>query len=282
MKLTVHPRSFATVSTADDFEIFLKRFPLDSGAEPDFNLLAPPAKGGQSQSQQPQTAGSTSSGGKPSAAAGGVKKLTGGKKAGSAPTSSGQQHQQPQSQPQQSTFAPGVCTANSRVSGVDGGFSGPLGLGQALHTPGNAGHVQHVPPPKDLLLHPDHGRTGHVALAQHHATIKVSKEQKASQKHRKEFEDFHATNGVRTVLGDIGPVKGVRMLLKAGYRHVYVSREVRCFFPFARTASFRRPPRLTSCLLSLRHLLVCPAQWLYPGWFVQFPSRSPLFQLRGC
>lgn len=217
------------MAVEDDFSIFLKRFPLNSGAEPDFNLLAPPAKGGyasqQSQPQQQRTAGSTSSGGKPSATAGG-KKVSGKKAAGAAAGPTSAPSQAPQQQPQQSTFAPGVCTANSRASGVDGGYSGPLGLGQALHTPSNAGHIQHVPPPKDLLLHPDHGKTGNVALAQHHATIKVSKEQKAGQVHRKVFEDFHAKNGVRTVLGDIGPVKGVRMLLKAGYRHVYVSREV--------------------------------------------------------
>ncbi|KAG9316482.1 hypothetical protein JVU11DRAFT_2518 [Chiua virens] len=63
-------------------------------------------------------------------------------------------------------------------------------------------------------------------------------------KHRKEFEKFHSENGVRTVLGTIGPVengqselfgtgqfpgetdsRAVRMLLKSGYRHVYMSRK---------------------------------------------------------
>ncbi|KAJ7775106.1 hypothetical protein B0H16DRAFT_1408343 [Mycena metata] len=43
--------------------------------------------------------------------------------------------------------------------------------------------------------------------------------------HKKEFEKFHGENGVRTVLGSIGPVSNVRMLLKAGYRHVYISRK---------------------------------------------------------
>ncbi|CED82625.1 hypothetical protein [Phaffia rhodozyma] len=43
-------------------------------------------------------------------------------------------------------------------------------------------------------------------------------------KHQLEFENFHGNNGVRTVVGSIGPVKDVRMLLKAGYRHVYISR----------------------------------------------------------
>ncbi|KAJ7709682.1 hypothetical protein B0H17DRAFT_233043 [Mycena rosella] len=42
---------------------------------------------------------------------------------------------------------------------------------------------------------------------------------------RKEFEQFHGANGVRTVMGSIGPVPNVRMLLKAGYRHVYISRQ---------------------------------------------------------
>ncbi|KAF4615040.1 hypothetical protein D9613_002644 [Agrocybe pediades] len=44
-------------------------------------------------------------------------------------------------------------------------------------------------------------------------------------KFKKQFEKFHAENGVRTVMGSIGPVQNVRMLLKAGYRHVYISRK---------------------------------------------------------
>ncbi|KAK7693738.1 hypothetical protein QCA50_003310 [Cerrena zonata] len=44
-------------------------------------------------------------------------------------------------------------------------------------------------------------------------------------KFKKEFEQFHNENGVRTVLGGIGPVNNVRMLLKHGYRHVYMSRK---------------------------------------------------------
>ncbi|KZV71840.1 hypothetical protein PENSPDRAFT_605159 [Peniophora sp. CONT] len=44
-------------------------------------------------------------------------------------------------------------------------------------------------------------------------------------KHKKEFDDFHSANGVRTIVGTIGPVDDVRMLLKAGYRHVYISRK---------------------------------------------------------
>jgi hypothetical protein len=44
-------------------------------------------------------------------------------------------------------------------------------------------------------------------------------------KHKKEFEDFHTSNGVRTITGSIGPAKDVRMLLKTGYRYVYMSRK---------------------------------------------------------
>ncbi|KAF9053950.1 hypothetical protein BDZ89DRAFT_1098367 [Hymenopellis radicata] len=47
-------------------------------------------------------------------------------------------------------------------------------------------------------------------------------------KFRKDFEKFHSENGVRTVTGNIGNAKGacptVRMLLKSGYRHVYIKR----------------------------------------------------------
>ncbi|KAL4074042.1 hypothetical protein V8B97DRAFT_1865876 [Scleroderma yunnanense] len=44
-------------------------------------------------------------------------------------------------------------------------------------------------------------------------------------KHRRDFEKFHGENGVRIVEGSIGPVDNVRMLLKKGYRHVYMSRK---------------------------------------------------------
>ncbi|KAF9227443.1 hypothetical protein BS17DRAFT_727721 [Gyrodon lividus] len=47
----------------------------------------------------------------------------------------------------------------------------------------------------------------------------------AVARHRRDFERFHSENGVRTVMGSIGPVENVRMLLKSGYRHVYISRK---------------------------------------------------------
>ncbi|KAI0929190.1 hypothetical protein AcW1_006204 [Taiwanofungus camphoratus] len=54
---------------------------------------------------------------------------------------------------------------------------------------------------------------------------KTVKQQDNTPKYRQEFEKFHSENGVRTILGSIGPVNNVRMLLRSGYRHVYISRK---------------------------------------------------------
>jgi hypothetical protein len=56
-------------------------------------------------------------------------------------------------------------------------------------------------------------------------TQKTVVEESTAAKHRKEFQKFHSENGVRTVMGTIGPVENVRMLLKSGHRHVYISRK---------------------------------------------------------
>ncbi|KAG6337088.1 hypothetical protein ID866_1999 [Astraeus odoratus] len=50
-------------------------------------------------------------------------------------------------------------------------------------------------------------------------------EDSGAAKHRTAFQKFHNENGVRTVVGSIGPVDNVRMLLRKGYRHVYMSRK---------------------------------------------------------
>jgi len=42
--------------------------------------------------------------------------------------------------------------------------------------------------------------------------------------YKTKFNKFHTENGVRTINGKIGPVEGVRMLLRKGHRHVYLSR----------------------------------------------------------
>ncbi|KAI1794629.1 hypothetical protein LXA43DRAFT_1091686 [Ganoderma leucocontextum] len=55
--------------------------------------------------------------------------------------------------------------------------------------------------------------------------VAKTKEDDGAPNFKKEFERFHGENGVRTVMGSIGPVNNVRMLLKSGYRHVYISRK---------------------------------------------------------
>jgi len=81
--------------------------------------------------------------------------------------------------------------------------------------------------PSFYLFHPDHTVP---ASPQHDSPSPRGKKKRstphdASLKHRKEFEEFHTSNGVRTINGTIGPVQNVRMLLKSGYRHVYMSRK---------------------------------------------------------
>ncbi|THH20978.1 hypothetical protein EUX98_g8475 [Antrodiella citrinella] len=59
-------------------------------------------------------------------------------------------------------------------------------------------------------------------------SVRSGKTQKAREEPpdlRKAFERFHSENGVRTIMGTIGPVENVRMLLRSGYRHVYISRK---------------------------------------------------------
>lgn len=46
----------------------------------------------------------------------------------------------------------------------------------------------------------------------------------SSLQHKVAFEEFHSSRGVRLLRGSLGPVNNVPMMLKNGYRHVYVSR----------------------------------------------------------
>ncbi|RXW19636.1 hypothetical protein EST38_g6233 [Candolleomyces aberdarensis] len=61
------------------------------------------------------------------------------------------------------------------------------------------------------------GKSGH--------TKDEDEEEAKTPKLKRDFEKFHSENGVRTVIGSVGPVENVRMLLKAGHRHVYMSRK---------------------------------------------------------
>ncbi len=64
---------------------------------------------------------------------------------------------------------------------------------------------------------------------------------------RRQFEEFHANNGVRTVVGKVGNVDNVRMLLKAGYRNIYLSRAFAVRHGLlSKKVSFRIPITLTA------------------------------------
>lgn len=100
--------------------------------------------------------------------------------------------------------------------------------------------------PKPVVVTPPHSSGGDrrsVKSSRSRKTAKIEPEDHTPQ-FKKEFEKFHNENGVRTILGDIGPVQNgeqhrayfvnamnlsderpVRMLLKNGYRHVYISRK---------------------------------------------------------
>ncbi|KAH9930718.1 uncharacterized protein B0H18DRAFT_993209 [Fomitopsis serialis] len=52
-----------------------------------------------------------------------------------------------------------------------------------------------------------------------------ARKREMSRRTQARIEQFHNENGVRTIVGGIGPAKTVRMLLKSGYRHVYISRK---------------------------------------------------------
>ncbi|PWN54315.1 hypothetical protein IE53DRAFT_383089 [Violaceomyces palustris] len=63
------------------------------------------------------------------------------------------------------------------------------------------------------------------------ASFKTGKSKKTTQtaasatpSHKIAFQEFHSQLGVRLLKGSLGPVQDVPMMLKSGYRHVYVSR----------------------------------------------------------
>ncbi|KAL5490272.1 hypothetical protein ACEPAI_5105 [Sanghuangporus weigelae] len=79
-------------------------------------------------------------------------------------------------------------------------------------------------PPKKSASRPGSIRSGRSrkSMRSSHSGLE---EDDGLPKHKKDFIRFHNENGVRTIVGSIGPISNVRMLLKNGYRHVYISRE---------------------------------------------------------
>jgi hypothetical protein len=74
--------------------------------------------------------------------------------------------------------------------------------------------------PSFYLFHPDHTvpvQTGPQSASPSAHSKKHSAPHDSVPKHKKEFEDFHTSNGVRTITGSIGPVKnGTRTVVSSG------------------------------------------------------------------
>ncbi|KAN0062573.1 hypothetical protein ACQY0O_005105 [Thecaphora frezii] len=93
------------------------------------------------------------------------------------------------------------------------------------------------PPPQEPAPWPGYSKPvvpEYAPSTSHHfdtASVRSSKTKKSSQtaasttpSHKIAFQEFHSQLGVRLLKGSIGPVQDVPMMLKSGYRHVYVSR----------------------------------------------------------
>ncbi|KAI0691025.1 hypothetical protein BC835DRAFT_138860 [Cytidiella melzeri] len=101
----------------------------------------------------------------------------------------------------------------------------PLPAPSAYH---NASFYQFQPTPSSLRHSQSKRSIGDRASmksGKSKKTVKAEQQQDAVPQHKKDFDRFHSENGVRTIQGSIGPVQNVRMLLKNGYRHVYISRK---------------------------------------------------------
>lgn len=106
-----------------------------------------------------------------------------------------------------------------RVPPSVGGVSGVSGSGRDSIL---------YPPPKDkpLVNRMKAPKSRSVAPTSDSASV-YSKRQtnhEAMLPHKNAFDEFHSQRGVRLLRGSLGPVNNVPMMLKNGYRHVYVSR----------------------------------------------------------
>ncbi|KAG8758253.1 hypothetical protein FRC14_000432 [Serendipita sp. 396] len=152
---------------------------------------------------------------------------------------------------------------------VEGNPRSNTGTPRPSHTtPASVGGLQAAPSPErsvelashadlhrhnTIIRHDAPARTRSIRSSKSHRSKRLSStgeeehhheevEQEKVPKYKKDFLKFHGENGNRVVVGTFGPVPNVEMLLKKGYRHVYMSRH------FAK-----------------RHGLVPPE--VAPGWF---------------
>ncbi|WFC98239.1 hypothetical protein MYAM1_000964 [Malassezia yamatoensis] len=84
------------------------------------------------------------------------------------------------------------------------------------------------PPPQEATM-PSYLKPISAKLPSNQETASVKSKktvqtQSSKLTHSVAFEEFHSQRGVRLLRGSLGPVNNVPMMLKSGYRHVYVSR----------------------------------------------------------
>jgi len=91
------------------------------------------------------------------------------------------------------------------------------------------------PPPREALAQPGWSKAAEPDsnprnAAEDAMSIRTKKTthttgaQSMTPSHKIAFQEFHSQLGVRLLKGSLGPVQDVPMMLKSGYRHVYVSR----------------------------------------------------------
>ena len=73
------------------------------------------------------------------------------------------------------------------------------------------------PPPRDA-------RSDAMSMRSKKTSATAATAASTTPSHKIAFEEFHSQRGVRLLKGSLGPVSNVPMMLKNGYRHVYVSR----------------------------------------------------------
>jgi len=86
--------------------------------------------------------------------------------------------------------------------------------------------------PSFYLFHPDY--TVPAQPSPQHSTHSPRGKKKANApndavpKHKKEFENFHTSNGVRTIVGTIGPVQNGAWAAGSSFRNILLSHRIQC------------------------------------------------------
>ncbi|RSH89657.1 hypothetical protein EHS25_002208 [Saitozyma podzolica] len=122
------------------------------------------------------------------------------------------------------------------LNGTSGGNGNGNGIGASPTSPTSGEHVGFGADVKDSSALAPPARGEHLQVVAHTdaKSVRSTKSRRSKwgdddaeplgEVHKRAWHEFHDNQGVRTVLGKVGAVDNVRMLLKPGYRNVYVSR----------------------------------------------------------